>query len=301
MEQGRAFGSCHPVVNFLYFAVVLVYAVGLMHPVSLGISLLSALLYSGMLRGWRALAQTGKFLLPVSLLAALLNPLFSHKGTTVLTYFPSGNPLTLESIYYGLAAAALLAGVLLWFTCWNEVLTAEKILYLFGRVAPALSLLLSMTLSFVPRFRAQLTRVLQAQRSLRGGEPPKGIRRRLEEGITVLSVLLTWSLENAVETADSMKSRGYGLPGRTAFSLYQLDRRDRGLLLWLILCGGGLTAGWAAGGFTYYYYPSTAGAWGPFPALLFLMELALCLTPVLLEGWEGRRWKNGNRCLSKKS
>ena len=35
--------------------------------------------------------------------------------------------------------------------------------------------------------------------------------------ITILSIMVTWCLENAIETADSMKSRGCGLPGRSAF------------------------------------------------------------------------------------
>ena len=41
-------------------------------------------------------------------MAALINPAFNHEGATLLTYLPSGNPLTLESILYGLAAGARL-------------------------------------------------------------------------------------------------------------------------------------------------------------------------------------------------
>ena len=46
-----------------------------------------------------------------ALLAALVNPAFVHQGATILTYFPSGNPLTLESILYGCASGVLLAAV----------------------------------------------------------------------------------------------------------------------------------------------------------------------------------------------
>lgn len=34
---------------------------------------------------------------------AAVNPAFSHEGRTILRYLPSGNPLTLESILYGIA------------------------------------------------------------------------------------------------------------------------------------------------------------------------------------------------------
>ncbi len=74
----------------------------------------------------------------------------------MLARLPGGRPLTLESALYGLAAACLLGAVVLWFASWQAVLTADKITYLFGRIAPALALLLSLTLSFVPRLRRRL-------------------------------------------------------------------------------------------------------------------------------------------------
>ena len=51
----------------------------------------------------------------------------------------------------------------------------------------------------------------------------------------MVSILVTWALENAIETADSMKSRGYGLKGRTAFSIYRFNRRDK--ILGALLAG----------------------------------------------------------------
>lgn len=43
-------------------------------------------------------------------------------------------PLTLESIAYGCAAAVMLVAVLFWFSCYNEVMTSDKFMYLFGRI-----------------------------------------------------------------------------------------------------------------------------------------------------------------------
>ena len=68
------------------------------------------------------------------------------------------------------------------------------------------------------------------------------------------------SLENAIETADSMRSRGYGLPGRTAFSIYRFDDRDKTALAWLIFCGAYLVSGWMAGGTYFRYYPTVKAA-----------------------------------------
>ena len=85
---------------------------------------------------------------------------------TVITYLGTGNPLTLESILYGLAAAAMLVTVIGWFSCYNAVMTSDKFIYLFGRIIPSLSLLFSMVLRFVPRFKAQLKTVSAAQRCI---------------------------------------------------------------------------------------------------------------------------------------
>ena len=113
--MGDAFSRYHPLVNFLFFALVLAYSMVLMHPVCLAVSLLGALLYAGQLEGRRALARHLRVALPVLLLAALVNPAFNHAGVTILIYLPSGNPLTLESIAYGFAAAAMLAAVVLFY------------------------------------------------------------------------------------------------------------------------------------------------------------------------------------------
>ena len=163
-------------------------------------------------------------------LAALVNPAFNHEGQTILTYLPSGNPLTLESMFYGVAAAVMLASVVLWFSSYNEVMTSDKFVYLFGRVIPALSLVLSMALRFIPKFKAQMQVVSEAQACIGRDTKNGSVFRRVSNAIKIFSIMVTWSLENAIETADSMRSRGYGLPGRTAFSIYRFDDRDKNVL-----------------------------------------------------------------------
>ena len=220
----------------------------------------------------------------MALLAALVNPAFVHQGATILTYFPSGNPLTLESILYGCASGVLLAAVVLWFVCVTDVITSDKVVYLFGRIIPALSLLLSMTLRFVPQFTRRLRTVAQAQRRL-GRDAGRGsVRRRLREAMRVFSIVVTWSLESGLIAADSMRGRGYGLPGRTAFALYRLDRRDAAMLLWLGFCGLYLLGGGLAGGLAFQYYPLlSAGAVTPLTVSFFAVYGLLCFTPALVD------------------
>ena len=171
-------------------------------------------------------------------------------------------------------------------------MTSDKFIYLFGRAIPALSLVLSMTLRFVPRFRRQFRAVSQAQRYMGRDTSSGGLLQRGKNAMKVFSVLVTWSLESAIDTADSMRSRGYGQPGRTAFSIYRLDDRDRSLLLWLGFCGVYLTCGAMAGGLKWWYFPALTGTLAqPMTVSFYLVYLALCLTPVILDRREARAWR----------
>ena len=291
MKYRDIFDRCHPAVNFLYFALVLGFTMFLMHPVSLAVSIVSAAVYAVQLNGAGAVKRSMKCLLPMALLAAVVNPAFNHAGVTFIMYLPGGNPLTLESILYGLAASGMLLAALLWFSCVTAVLTTDKFVYLFGRIAPALGLVLSMTVRFVPRFAARFREARAARRCL-APAGQEGLIARLRELAAVLSAMVSWSMENAMDTADSMKSRGWGLPGRTAYTVYRLTDRDRGLLLWLGLAGVFLLSCAASGAMDWRYYPTVRGSLtGVLPVSGQIVYLALCLTPVILNGWEAVQWK----------
>lgn len=282
----------------MYFTLVLTFSMFFMHPVYLTASLLCAAAFSIRLSGKSALRPQLKFLLPTVLAVALINPAFSHAGVTILAYLPSGNPLTLESIVYGTAAAVMLAAVILWFSCFNVVMTTDKFVYLFGRVIPAMSLVLSMAFRFVPRFAAQFREVSEAQRCIGRDLSEGSAVERIKKAASIVSIMVTWSLENAAQTADSMKSRGYGLSGRTAFSVYCLDGRDKALLVWLLLCGFYIVCGWAAGGIEFHYYPMITGAaLGAFQLSFMLAYLLLCLTPIVLDAVEDIKWKHSGSAI----
>ena len=263
-----------------------------MHTVSLVISLLSGFTYSVMLKGKSAVKTNLIYMIPTLLFAALINPAFNHEGITIIKYLPSGNPLTLESVIYGLAAAIMIVSVICWFSCYTEVMTSDKFIYLFGRIIPSLSLILSMTLRFVPRFSAQLKTVANAQRCMGRDVSNGSIVERAKHGLSILSIMTTWALENAIDTADSMKSRGYGHPGRTAFSIFTFDKRDKKALLCIMILGMYTLAGNLMGGMYFRYFPSMkANEFSVFGLSVFVAYFALCICPIVIEIWEVRKWK----------
>ena len=230
-------------------------------------------------------------MLPMLLIAAAMNPIFNHQGATILTYLWDGNPLTLESIWFGLAAAVTMVGVVNWFSCYNAVMTSDKFVYLFGRIIPALSLVLSMALRLVPKFNKRMKTISNAQKSI-GRMNQKGLIAKLKSGIRVFSIMITWALEEGIETADSMNSRGYGLPGRSAFSIYKFDSRDKLTLAAMLVLAGYIIAGSALGGIEFRYFPVISGIKTDWFALsVYAAHFGLCAMPLAMNILEEKKWK----------
>ncbi len=286
------FKTYHPIVNFIYFVFVIGFSCFFMHPVSLGISLASGFTYSAMLKGKKAIKTNLIYMLPTALMMALINPVFNHEGATIIAYLPSGNPLTLESVIYGLCAAFMIVGVICHFSCYNEVMTSDKFMYLFGKIIPAMSLIISMTLRFVPKFAHQLKVVTSAQKCMGRDVSNGSIIKRAKNGLNILSIMTTWALENSIETADSMKSRGYGIPGRTAFSIFTFDTRDKKALICILLLGIYTLVGNLMGGMYFSFFPKLESTdISVFGTSVFLAYLLLCSSPIIIELWEVRKWK----------
>lgn len=265
---------------------------GLNHPIAQALSLVGACAYACQIEGSKAAFFSLKFCLPMLLLTAFVNPAFNHAGATILCYLPTGNPLTLESILYGFSAGCMLVTVMLWFVSFNRVITSDKFIYLFGRVIPAMSLVLSMSLRFIPRFKTQLQAVTEAQKSVRNDVSQGSLWKRTKVAITILSILVTWALENAIESADSMKSRGYGLHGRTAYSNYRFQERDKSALIWLLFCGVFLLSGVISQAFGFRFFPSIRYVdLNPMVLSFYLVYFALCITPIYLNILEDRKWR----------
>ena len=286
----RAFHTYHPVVNFTFFVATIGFSMVLMHPVCLAISLFCSTATALLFSTKKATRFRLFSILPLCIFSALLSPAFSHAGVTILAYLPGGNPLTRESVIYGIATACMLWNVMHWFACFHGVMHSDKLMYLFGKITPALSLVFSMVLRFVPKCSAYVGAVFKARRGLYGKSD--GMRQKLNDGMQVLSATVSWSLEHSIETADSMKSRGYGLGHRTAFSNYRFCGRDSLALSVIFVFSLFILAGWIRGSIAFQYFPFIyAPAEGMERIWVFTAYFLLCMMPLFLEGWEAYTWK----------
>lgn len=284
------FSTYHPIINFCLFVCVMGIGMFSMHPVLLVISIFCGGLYCVRLKGSKGIRYL-LGMLPVFLVTSLINPLFSHQGMTLLFYLRDGNPVTLESIFYGLAMGGMLVSMLVWFSCFNEVMSSDKIVYLFGKVIPAVSLVLSMILRFVPKFQTQIRKVSDAQKCIGRDVSDGKTVQKAHHGLKILSIMASWALENSVETADSMKSRGYGLRGRTNFSIYRFDTRDKTLLGVILGDSVYILLSMVLGKLKILYYPvleiNPCTVWS---VLVYIAFGLLCLLPAAVDILEDIKW-----------
>lgn len=283
-----AFSGFHPAVNFIFFLVALGLTMFIQQPVYLLISLISGCAYLFYLQGKKGFLRQVGYLVPILVMMAIMNPVFNHEGVTVLWYLPNDNPITLEAICFGLASAVMMGASIVWFNCCNTVFTSDKIIYLFGRVIPALSLMISMTLRFVPRFKNFLQSVLRTQQAM---HKPENTKEKLQQALAAFSATVSWAMEQSIVSADSMKSRGYGLFGRTAFSIFIFEKRDGFALMALFLLCVGATVPHLVGLMGWTYYPSMTGdLLGPIQIMAYLCYGGMCNLPLIIDLMEDRKW-----------
>lgn len=282
------FYNLHPLTSFTYFALVLSFTMIFTHPVCLIISFVCAALYSLYLRGAESFFRSLLFIMPLMFFTAILNPLFNHRGATILTYFPGGNPLTLESLFYGASASLMMGAVIMWFMCFSIIMDSSKIVCLLGRIMPSVSLVITITLRLIPMYLKRMKDAWDIQRCTFGGST--GRFAKVKSVFSVLSSVTSWALESGIETADSMKSRGHGSDNRTSYSIYRFSIRDKLYMTAMFLLGG-LFISLAVSGFvSRQYFPTIFFSFSSGSLWAFAALAALCFMPLISEIREGVKW-----------
>ena len=282
--------DANPIAAFLWLIAAAGIAMFCMNPVLLAVSVCGAVMYF-LLRNPDSRPKDHAFYFVLFILSAVANPIFSHNGATVL-FVVNHNPITLEAFFYGLALGGMILAALYWFRSFQQVMTSDKLLYVFGSALPKLTLILSIALRYIPLLRQQARQVRDSQKAL-GLFRDENMIDRLRGEIRIFSVLVSWALENGVITADSMAGRGYGVGRRTRFALFRFRLRDGILCLACIILSVVTIWGAASGALACSFYPRF---YLPAPdalgAAAYTAYALLAFMPALLELEERIRWKS---------
>lgn len=284
-----AYERIHPAVLVLYFLSVTIPAMFSLNPLLLIPAFAGAVFFLLLAEPEPPRLRTVLWLALLTALIIIINPLFSHRGQTEL-FFLNGHAITLEALLYGVRNAFCVLTVLLWCRIFNRIVSSEKLLALLGKTFPKTALLLSSSLRLVPllRCRAASMRDTQQELGLYGnGE----MSDRLTGGARVFSMLVTWSLDHASDVSSSMKARGYGLKGRTTYSVYRFKKRDAILTVLLILLDAVVLTVMATGRLAFSFYPVLSAKHGPATTAALICYAVTALAAAAFEAFEAIRWK----------
>ena len=274
------FSKLNPKVTLLFFFAEIVLAIAVFNPVFTAVTFVGACIYKVMCSGKDGVIYIFKFALPLIFLAALFNFIFVHYGVTVLFEF-SQISFTLEGVFYGFSQGLMLAAVLLWFNIYSQVITSEKFLAVFGRFAPNIAMIFSMVLSFIPRLKRNATEINDARSLISTDEG------RMKKSIGNFSALITMTLEESIDTADSMKARGFS-EKRTVYSKYKFSAFDFVIMLVIITAFVIIAVFDITGRLDFVFEPViAAGRISPFAVIIYSL---LSFLPAIIDFAEGIKW-----------
>jgi energy-coupling factor transport system permease protein len=254
-RTGSALHAARTGVGIAYCAAVALPAFLFESPIVLTGSLAAVVAVALRARVGRELARAAALAVPLALVVALINPIVSQQGLTVLFDGPSvpvlGNvDVTLEALVYGAVAGLRVLVVVLSFALYSACVDPDQVLRLVGRVAPRSALTASLATRAVPLLGRDGRRLAEAYRLRAGVRPPERMRGRLERAATLTRALGAGALERSVELAAALEVKGYGTLGRFPPIRGPWSRHDRRFALaagaLTVLAVGGALAGVAS-------------------------------------------------------
>jgi energy-coupling factor transport system permease protein len=288
-----SFDKFHPVIAALYFAAMAILCMATIHPVVISISLVGSIATSIAYRGLRATLKTLAWQLPLALIIAIFNVIFSGSGSTVL--FSIGTTdFYLEAFLYGLTIGAMLITVMLVFSNATQVLSSDKIMLLCGRVFPVIGLMMTMIMRLVPQFVRRGSEISAVAGACTAASPSVGDapkrKTEMNGAVRQLSVLMGWSMEDSLETSAAMRARGWGAcERRTQYKLRTFRTADALMLVMLhaIIAFAIVACISVTSGFVFYPRLSAMQSWW-----LFIPVAIVAFAPAVAECIDILYWRN---------
>lgn len=280
----------HPLTLHIYFICVLILSMKLTHPIFLIINLIIGSIYLITNIGLKLYFRKLIYIVPMTLLIMIINPLFNHRGATPILYI-NDMPITIESIVSSIFVGILIISLLLWFSALGSCIDSYKFLYIFGRIMPTVSLMITMIIRFIPYFSYKLEQIKQTQLTFGYSTSDGPMKKRLLSGSKLLTILISTSLENSIDTADSMQSRGYGLKPRGHYAHYKYTVIDIMISCLSITAFVLLMIFSFSNHYVFHYYPNFTGL--QLSSQLYLPIIGysiLLISPILYNITEAIKW-----------
>lgn len=288
ISAGNGFFALHPGLSFSYFIILFLLPMMFHHPLYLAVIFTGIIILNLLLGQVLVLKSHLKWYILMASFIIILNPLFTSRGATIMFYL-GNRPFTMEALFHGGLFALSLVSILLVFPAYMRVITPDRFLFLFSSLAPNTAFNITVVLRFIPLLRRRLQEVLFVQQAMGIFSLEKSRRAKAKETMETFNILVTWSLESSLQTAASMRARGYETQKRSSAMVYQINRYD---LVFLGLIAASVAAallGYIWGYGQYQIYPYLEPAL-PVLSWHFLTIMFFLFIPIFLEGREWIQW-----------
>jgi energy-coupling factor transport system permease protein len=244
----------HAKVRLLYFFILIVISMSTGNPLWVSLSFLFASFGLIQLKGFQFYIKRILGFLPVLILLIVMNVLFNSRGLTVLFSLAPGKPVTLEVLLYSFFSGLSLLSVLLWFFAFHHFIKSDDVLELLAERVPTVGLILSMIMRYIPD-------TLKIGQEIRFGQTAFLGKKQLDNKenrhfiVRMFTILLSISMENALQTADSLQSKQYPSPQRKTYLRQHFSGTDLMLTILLGFLGATHIVTLILGAADFSYYP----------------------------------------------
>lgn len=242
--------KAHPIVIFSYFLSVLLLTMFQRHWIFVLLSFICSI-STWIMLDREVCKKEWKFLVILLSIITITNPLFVMEGVDIL-FQNDYITVTKQALVYGFIFGLLIITMLVWFKILRIYLTDDHIVYLFGRTAPILGVVISMSLRLTNKFTLQYHKIKEANQCI---YLQQSITNKMKQQLDMLIILTTWAFESSIDMMDSMNARGYGSKRRSHFHLFTFTKKDIGMLAIIVIISGFSFYGYGLYYHGFYYYP----------------------------------------------
>lgn len=312
--------SIHPGVYLLYYCIMVLFAFIFSDPYFV-VTFLALILVLITLQGVSSeLKNILKFYIPLSILILILNPLLNRTGAHKI-YLWSNFFVTYEAIAYGVLMTLALLIVILVFSSYNRSVSYQEMLYIFSKKLPIISMIIVMALRFIPLINSRAIEVQKLNNLKNSGiemeidgddtddsnrvdldqfnsnintdydskivnklKPNKRVAAIIKEAKTlgkIMGITVSWSLEESMFTAKSMKARGYNATERTSYLSYKFGNTDYAFIALIIVTVGIIIVGLLKGVGMINIYPSIDFRFSNLPFNIYYLAFIVFLLPLI--------------------
>jgi energy-coupling factor transport system permease protein len=312
--------SIHPGVYLLYYFIMVLFAFIFSDPYFVVTFLVLLLVLIALQGVSHELKNIMRLFIPLSILIMILNPLLNRTGAHKI-YLWSGFFITYEAIAYGILMSLALLIVILVFSSYNRSVSYQEMLYIFSKKLPIISMIIVMALRFIPLINSRAIEVQKLNNLKNNGiememgsdesndsealdldefnsnintdydsklvnklKSNKRVAAIIKEAKTlgkIIGITVSWSLEESMFTAKSMKARGYNATERTSYLSYKFSNADFAFIALIIVTVGIIIIGLLHGVGMINIYPSIDFKFSNLPFNIYYLAFIVFLLPLI--------------------